>query len=95
MSQSHGFNLSFMDLTSVSWKYLSFMEIPQFHGNLYILRYLHGRMTGMSTRRAVYDQSDTVLATIRLKANNVSASKYASFSGPRICTYSGFILRSF
>ena len=62
-----------MELTSVSWNYLSFMELPQFHGILYILDYLHGRLTGISTRRAIIDPADTHLATIRLKAKNVSA----------------------
>ena len=52
-------------------------------------------MTGMSTRRAIIDPLGTHNSTIRLKAKNVSASENSSFSGPRICTYNGFILRSF
>ena len=82
--QFHGISISFMELASVSWNMVSFMEYGQFHGNLYILRYSHGRMTGMTTRRALYGRLYTVLGTTRLKARKVSASKYHWFPGPRI-----------
>ena len=52
------------------------MELAQFHGILYILVYLHGRMTEMSTRRAIIDQMYTEMSTIRLKARKVSALRY-------------------
>ena len=49
----------------------------------------------MSTRRAVYEGPGSDLATIRLKAKNMSALRIRQFSGPRICHRKGIILRSF
>ena len=40
------------------------------------MTFSHGRMRGMSTRRRVYEGLDDEMATIRLKAKNVSATKY-------------------
>ena len=95
MVQSQGINVSFMELTSVSWNMVSFMEYRQFHGIWNIIRYLHGRLTGISTRRALYGRLYTDISTIRLKAKNVSASKYDLILGPEMCTLFRFILRSF
>ena len=73
MSQVHGISLRFMELVSGSWNMVSFMEYGQFHGLWTVSVYLHGRLTGLSTRRRLFDPWDTVLATIRLKARKVSA----------------------
>ena len=49
--------------------------------NVSFLETLHGRLTGISTRRRVYDRFDSGMATIRLKAKNVSARVYGSLGG--------------
>ena len=59
------------------------------------MTFMHGRMTEMTTRRAVYEGRDTVLATIRLKAKNVSALRNSLNLSPRKCSKYRFILRSF
>ena len=91
----HGIQSWSMEFSHGAWNSVSFMEFSQFHGIRLVYESLHGRMTGISTRRALYGHMYTVLGTIRLKARKVSALRNTSISGPRICPYLGFILRSF
>ena len=60
-----------------------------------ISKSLHGRMTGISTRRALNGSLEHEIPTIRLKARNVSALRNASDLRPQICPKYRFILRSF
>ena len=48
---------------------------------MYILESLHGRLTGITTRRALIDPLDPENGTIRLKARKVSALVYGSLGG--------------
>ena len=59
------------------------MEYRHFMEYVLKVSYLHGRLTGISTRRAKCDRLDHVLVTIRLKARKVSAPKNRPQSATR------------